>query len=394
VTAGRGPVVLVFGIAFLYPLAGVTWQFLHYLVGLRRLGFDPYYVEDSSRWVYDPSLGDFTPDPARNIAAVLPALEAHGFGARWACRVHALDGRCYGMAESRLRALFREAVATLNVTGAQDVREEHRTGARRIYVETDPVAAQIGVVEDDPKTVDLLAAHDVLFSYGENFGRPDCGVPLERFTWLPTRQPIVLDFWPPAPPAAGAPYTTIGTWRHQNDRVFRGETYYWSKEREFLKILDLPRRCRAPLELALDITPDAPATAPTLRAHGWRVVPAADVSREVGTYRDYIRGSRGEFTVAKDQNVRLRSGWFSDRSATYLAAGRPVITQETGFSNVLPTRHGLFGWRDLDDILGAVDDVETDYEGHCRAAREVAAEYFEAETVLATLMARAGLSAP
>ena len=392
--ATRRPVVVVFGIAFLYPLAGVTWQFLHYLVGLRRLGFDPYYVEDSSRWVYDPALGDFTPDPARNIAAVLPALQAHGFGDRWACRVHALDGRCYGLPQSRLRALYRDAVAMLNVTGAQEVREEHLGGARRLYAETDPVASQLGVAEGDPKTIEQLAAHDVLFTYGENLGRPDCGVPIERFTWQPTRQPVVLDFWPPAPPTEHAPYTTIATWRHQNDRVFRGETYYWSKEREFLKVLDLPRRCPAPIELALDITPDAPQTEPLLREHGWRVVPAADVSRDVMVYRDYVRASRGEFTVAKDQNIRLRSGWFSDRSACYLAAGRPVVTQETGFSSILPTGRGLFGWLDEGEIVAAVDAIERDYAGNCRAAREIAAEYFAAETVLGSLMERAGLSGP
>jgi hypothetical protein len=391
----RGQPVVVFGIAFLYPMAGVTWQFLHFLVGLRRLGFDPYYVEDSSRWVYDLALADFTPDPARNIAAVLPALEAHGFGDRWASRVHALDGRCYGLDESRLRAVFREAAAMLNVTGAQEVREDHLAGAaRRLYVETDPVATQIGVAEGDAKAMEQLSAHDVLFSYGENFGRPDCGVPLERFTWLPMRQPVVLDFWPPAPPTAGAAYTTIATWRHQKDRVFRGETYYWSKEREFLKILDLPRRTPAPIELALDITPDAPDTEPRLASHGWRVVPAAGVSGDVTTYRDYIRHSRGEFTVAKDQNVRLRSGWFSDRSATYLAAGRPVVTQETAFSNILPSGRGLFGWSDLDDIVSAFDAIERDWQGHARAAREIAAAYFDAETVLRSMLERAGVSVP
>jgi hypothetical protein len=390
----RGRPVVVFGIAFLYPLAGITWQFLHFLIGLRRLGFDPYYVEDSGRWVYDPGLATFTPDPARNIAAVLPAFEAHGFGERWVCRVNALDGRCYGLDEGRLRTLYREAAAMLNVTGGQELREDHFTDALRVYVETDPVGPQIDIAEGDSALVKQLAGHDVLFSYGENFGRADCGVPLERFTWLPTRQPVVLDLWPPAPPTADASYTTIATWSHRNDRVFRGETYYWSKEREFLKILDLPRRTAAPIELALDLSADESEADQQLQSHGWRVVPAAGISRDVDAYREYIRGSRGEFTVAKDQNVRLRSGWFSDRSATYLAAGRPVITQETGFSNVLPCGRGLFGWRDLDDILGAIDAIETDYEGHCRGAREVATEYFAAETVLASLMERAGLSAP
>jgi hypothetical protein len=390
VTPSRGAIV-VFGIAFLYPLAGVTWQFLHYLIALRRLGWDPYYVEDSSRWVYDAALGDFTPDPTRNIAAVVPALEAHGFGQRWAYRAQGLGGRCFGLSDTRLAELYREAVATLNVTGAHEERDDVLARSRRLYVETDPVASQIGVALGEAKTIEQLSAHDLLFTYGENLGRPDCRVPIERFAWLPTRQPVVLDFWPPAPPVADAAFTTIATWRHQNDRVYRGETYYWSKEREFLKIIDLPDRCPASLELALDIAPEAEAAAPLLRKHGWRVVPAADVSGDVTTYRDYIRGSRGEFTVAKDQNVRLRSGWFSDRSACYLAAGRPVITQETGFSNILPTGRGLFAWRDTDDILAAVDAIATDYPGHCRAARELAAEYFEAERVLTSLLERAGV---
>jgi hypothetical protein len=387
VTPSRGPIV-VFGIAFLYPLAGVTWQFLHYLVALRQLGWDPYYVEDTSRWVYDAALGDFTPDPSSNIAAVLPALEAHGFGERWAYRAHALGGRCFGLDEARLRMLYRDAVAMLNVTGAHEARDDVLACRRRLYVETDPVASQIGVALGDAKTIEQLSAHHRLFSYGENLGRPDCRVPVERFTWLPTRQPVVLDFWPPAPPVPDAPFTTVATWRHQNDRVYLGETYHWSKEREFLKILDLPDRCPATLELALDIAPEADTVAPLLRKHAWRVVAAAEVSRDVTTYRDYVRGSRGEFTVAKDQNIRLRSGWFSDRSACYLAAGRPVITQETGFSNILPTGRGLFGWRDTDDILAAVDAIATDYPGHCRAAREIAAEYFEARRVLASLLDR------
>lgn len=387
----RGPII-VFGIAFLYPLAGVTWQVLHYLVGLRRLGWDPYYVEDSSRWVYDPAAGDFTPDPAGNVAAVVPALEAHGFGDRWACRARALDGRCYGLDAERLAGLYREAAAMLNVTAAQEIHDEHRGIRRRLYVETDPVATQLAVAEGDAKTVAELSAHDQLFTFGENLGAADCGVPVERFTWHPTRQPVVLDFWGgAAAPAPGAAYTTIATWRHQKDRVLRGETYYWSKEREFLKILDLPRRAPSPIELALDITPDAAEAGPMLREHGWRVVPAADLSRDVERYRAFISASRGEFTVAKDQNIRLRSGWFSDRSASYLAAGRPVITQDTGFGNILPTGRGLFAWRDEDDVVAAMEAIAADHDGQCRAAREIAAEYFDAERVLASLLARAGL---
>ena len=135
---------------------------------------------------------------------------------------------------------------------------------------------------------------------------------------------------------------------------------------------------------------DAP-TAARLTAHGWRLREAFAVSRDVADYRDYIAGSRGEFTVAKDQYVRLRSGWFSDRTACYLAAGRPVITQDTGFGNMLPTGKGLFAFQDLDGVLAAVDAIESDYEGHRRAAREIAAEYFDAARVVGSLLERAGL---
>src|SRR5512137_7483 len=149
--------IIVFGILFWYPLAGVTFQFLHYLLGLRRLGYDPYYIEDSGRWIYDPQLNDLSPDASGNIAAVLPALEAHGFGNRWAFRGNYPEGRCYGMTEQQILQLYREADAFLNVTGAQEIRDEHMSCPRRIYVETDPVASQLGVAQADERVIRALA---------------------------------------------------------------------------------------------------------------------------------------------------------------------------------------------------------------------------------------------
>src|SRR5947209_3142808 len=187
--------IIVFGIAFWYPLAGVTYQFLHYLLGLRRLGWDPYYVEDSGRWVYDPRLNDLSPDASGNVAAVAGVLEAHGFAARWAFRGNYPGGRCYGLTEGQLTRLYREADAFLNVTGAQEVREEHLACPRRVYVESDPFASQVKVALGDQATIAALGAHDTHFTFGENLGAADCGVPCERFRWLPTRQPVVLDLW-------------------------------------------------------------------------------------------------------------------------------------------------------------------------------------------------------
>jgi hypothetical protein len=381
--------IIVSGILFWYPLAGVTYQFLHYLIGLRKLGYDPYYIEDSGRWVYDPAINDLSPDADGNISSVAPIMEAHGFAGKWGFRGTYPNGKCYGMTEEQMLGLYREADAFLNVTGAQELRDEHLQCRRRIYIQSDPFACQVKAAGGHRVTIDALDGHDTLFSFGENLGAPDCDSPISRFQWLPTRQPVVLDLWDPLPATRESAYNTITTWHNKGKNIeYRGETYYWTKDREFEKFLDLPRRCDVPFELAVLLDK---AVEDRLRSNGWNVVDSVDISGDPNKYQSYIRGSRGEFTIARDQYARPNTGWFSDRSACYLAAGRPVITQETGFCKYLPTGRGLFGFRTMDDILSAVDTIESDYAGHCRAAREIAAEYFAADKVIGSLMERAGL---
>lgn len=381
--------IIVFGILFWYPLAGVTYQFLHYMLGLRRLGYEVQYVEDSGRWIYDPFLNDISPDPTRNLNAVVPVLEAHGFGGNWAFRGNYPGGKCYGKSEAEIQSLYREADAFLNVTGAQEIRDEHLNCKRRIYVESDPFLLQVRAKQEDAKTLWTLRAHDTFFTFGENLGASDCAVPVENHQWLPTRQPVALDLWKnPGEKNPGA-YRTITTWHNKGrDITFDGQTYYWTKDREFEKFLELPQKRNLGFELATGVEPDVDAR---LRSFGWSRVDSIGVSRDIDQYRKYIQDSRGEFTVARDQYVRPRTGWFSDRSACYLAAGRPVITEETGFGKYLPTGEGLFGFRNMNDVLGALDAIESDYPKHCRAAREIAEEYFAAEKVVGSLMHRAGL---
>lgn len=381
---------IVSGILFWYPLAGVTYQFLHYLIGLRQLGWDVYYVEDSGRWVYDPVARNITGDASHNVQQVARALDAHGFAGKWAFRGAYPGGRCYGLSESELRTLYRDADVLLNVTGAQEIREEHQSIARRIYVESDPFAIQVKLHNGDAQVRAMLDAHDTWFSFGENLGAADCDVPLDR-RWLPTRQPVAIELWAPQQlGAGGAAYNTVTTWHNEGkDVLFRGERYYWTKDREFLKVLDLGHRrpgCR--FELATDADHENRGM---LERAGFSVADAVAISADPVRYRDYIRDARAEFTVARDQYVRPHTGWFSDRSACYLAAGRPCITQETGFSKSLPTGRGLFSFRTLDDVLGAVDAIESDYAGQCRAALEVAREYFAADKVVGRLMREAGL---
>jgi len=371
------------------PLAGIAWQGLHYLEGFRRLGYEVSYVEDTGDWPYDPVQNTVTGDCSYAVDFIARMLDWCGLPGCWCYRAGSQNHRLYGLTDSQLTTLWRETDILVNLTGSTILREEHLRVPVRLYIETDPVTPQIQVAQGNEFTINLLAAHTHHFTYGENFGAPDCGVPIARFQYHPTRPPIILDWWPVQPPAA-ARFTTIANWKQtQKDIEWNGQKYTWSKHAEFVKFLDLPRRSGLAIELAL-VGGNADERQELTEA-GWRIVEALPLSLDLSSYRDYIGRARGEFTVAKDQNIRLRSGWFSDRSATFLAAGRPVVTQDTGFGNILPTGRGLFAFQTMDDILVALRQIEADYAGHCRAARAVAAEHFAAERVLGDLLRRCGV---
>ncbi len=381
---------MITGMACHLPMPGVVYQVLHYLIGLRRLGYDAYYVEDSVRWVYDFEIDDVTLDATKNVGIVAALLEANGFSEQWAFRGNYEGGRCYGMADAEITRLVRDADALLNVTG-QDMPEEQLACPRRIYVESDPFATQVRLHNGDAEEFARLAAHDTHFTFGENIGATDCLIPATEFRWLPTRQPVDIGLWTPSAEfSAPRPmYTTISSWvNHVPSIKYKGDSYHWQKDREFEKFLDLPRLAPVRFELATKV--DAQVSE-MLCGHEWHHVPAENVAERMDDYRAYIWRSRAEFTVARDQYVRPKTGWFSDRSACYLAAGRPVITQETGFSKFVPTGEGLFAFSTMDEILSAVEAIESDYEAHSDAARAIAEEYFAAEKVVGSLMERAGL---
>jgi hypothetical protein len=257
----------------------------------------------------------------------------------------------------------------------------------RVYLETDPDLPQIEVAQGRKFTIDLLAAHTHHFTYGENFGAPDCKVPIERFDYHPTRPPVILDWWQTTSAPSLDAFTTVANWRQTDkDIEWNGRTLTWSKDVQFMRFLSLPSRVQAAIELALAADDGDALT--RLRSAGFGVRAAGPLSRDIDAYRDYIRSSGGEFSVAKEQNVRLRSGWFSDRTACYLAAGRPAIVQDTGFDRVLPTGEGLFGFRTVDDAVAAFEAVCSDYPRHARAARAIAEEYLSADLVLSDLLRR------
>ena len=373
------------------PVAGVVWQTLHYLVGFRRLGFDVYYVEAHAR---TPSMFmRHEADDSSGLAAdfLQRVMTDYGFRDRWA--FHALHdgGACYGLSLPQLLQLYRDAALILNLHGGTEPLEEHAAADCLVYLETDPVQLQIELHDNVRETIEFLKPHHAFFTFGENLGNPDCGLPVsEEFPFIPTRQPVILDFWDHGTTEVEPSFTTIGNWQQEwREVLFNGVVYRWSKHEEFLKILELPQKAGAGFELALSSY--AEEDRELLVSHGWRVRPGLEISTDLDVYRSYIQGSFGELTVAKDQNVRLRSGWFSDRSATYLASGRPVVTQETGFSNVLPSGQGLIGFSNLDEAVAAVDSILQDYRGHASAALAIAHSHFDHHVVLGALLDAVGL---
>jgi GT2 family glycosyltransferase len=388
---GRPKIVLL-GMMTKMPVAGVVWQNLHYLLGFERLGYEAYYVETHAR---TPSmLMSHEDDDSSALAAefIAAIMRRFGLADRWAFRALHDDGRCFGMSELQLERLYGSAELLINLHGGTQPLPELSATGRLVYLETDPVQLQLELRHGVQETVDFLEPHCAFFTFAENWGKPDCGLPRQdRFRFTPTRQPVVIDLWPDRSPQPADIFTTIGNWRQDwRDVTFEGERYTWSKHLEFLKYLELPELTGEAFELALSSADTRERE--MLVEKGWRVRDGLEVSRGIDTYRDYIGASRGEFTVAKDQNVRLRTGWFSDRSATYLASGRPVVTQDTGFGSVLPTGEGLFGFGSLEAAVEAVREIDADYARHARAARDIAREHFSHEAVLAPMLEELGVA--
>ena len=370
--------IVVLGYVVRGPVGGMAWSDVHYLLGLRALGHDVLFLEDSDEYAscFDPSTGSFGTDPTYGLGFARRVFDAFDFGDRWAYYDGHLD-EWHGPIDGPSR--FADADLVLDLAGINPMRPWLDDVPARVLVDKDPGFSQARNRSDEWAR-SRAAAHTAFFTFAADVSRlPDDGLP-----WQPTRHPIALDQWPAVAPPARGSWTTVMQWDGYAGRAIYGAAR-GTKGDSLHGILELPSRAGLPLEIVLG---GAQAPREEIAAHGWYLRDPLEAAADPWAYRDYIRGSRGEFTVAKLGYVSIGSGWFSERSASYLASGRPVVTQETGFSAWLPTGDGVIGFTNVDEAVEALAEMEARYAHHAAAARELAQTWFDARLVLAELLER------
>jgi hypothetical protein len=350
---------------------GATWAVLQYVLGLRSLGHDVLLVEPV----------DARRDP-RTDAYFRAVVRRFGLDGRAALLVRD-STRTVGPAYERLRRWVRDADVVLNVSGM--LRDESLLDEVpvRVFLDLDPAFNQLWHAVDG---VDMgFELHNRFATIGLSLGSPGCRVPTCGRTWATTLQPVVLDLWPAAREPARDTFTTVANWRGYGSIDWRG-VHFGQKAHSVRALIDLPERAHVPLALALAIHPDERADLAALRRHGWTLVDPVGATGSPDAYARFIRGSRGELGVAKSGYVASRCGWFSDRSACYLASGRPVVAQDTGWTRHLPAGEGLLAFATAEGAAAAIDEVARDEPRHRRAARALAEDLFDAATVLPRLL--------
>ena len=403
--------IIVMGLIAQHPsLGGVTWDYLQYVLGLVRLGHDVYYFEDSGQWPYklDGGLSGIdliAYDPTPNVAYLAMIMARYGLEERWAYRFPTRP-RWFGLAHQKRREVVQSADLLINVSGTLRRPSDYRRVRRLAYVDSDPVFTQIKLklARGQVKFRKRVDAHDVHFSFGEHLSE---AVPSTGHRWRATRTPIVLSEWRPAMPRREV-FTTVMHWTSYKP-LRHGRARYGQKDAEFQRFIELPRKVHpTSIEVALRTAqhlnwqtndrslPPAVCAVIHDRAHwtpsdllaslGWHVVDPLQVCPDLESYRTYIESSKAEWSVAKHGYVRGQPGWFSCRSACYLAAGRPVVVQDTGFDAVLPVGEGILSFRTMEEAIAAIREVESRYTRHARAARAIAEAYFDSDKVLTRLI--------
>jgi hypothetical protein len=366
-----------------FPLAGHGWITSQYLLGLRALGHDVYYLEDAGEesWVYEWGRGEMTNDisyPADFIARMLDPIGMEG---RW---IYRTGHDSAGMSVEELRDIC-QAADLLLIRGAPMAawREEYSVPLRRAFIDVDPLFTQVKAAQGDPQLLETLERCEQLFTLAQRIGKSDCTIPLVKRQWHLTVSPVFLPAWEVAQEDPVHPFTTVMQW-DSYDCVHYGGIAYGNKSHEFPRFATVPRHTQAEFSIAMIGRPPN-----HLDIRGWRIVDGTIVSSTRDDYRAFIQHSFAEFSVAKQGYAISRGGWFSDRSVCYLASGRPVVIQDTGLHDWLPVGRGVVCFQSVSEAVEAVTNVQQHYGEHRRAARRIAEEYFSTERVLPTLIQQA-----
>ena len=381
--------IVVIGWIIREPLGGMAWHYLQYVMGLADLGHDVYYVEDSDDrpFRFHPWTETIDTDPAEGLEFADASFKRIGRPDCWAY-YDAHTTRWLGPAASKIPEVLATADLLLNVAAwVSPMRPWFDRIPVRVFVDTDPAFTQI-LHLTTPAAKQTALRHNSFFSFGERIGKPSCTIPDDGLAWRPTRQPIFLDAWSSSPTTdppseSNGMFTTVMSWDSYPAREYGG-IEYGVKSHAFGPYLDLPRKSAGGFAMAVRRVPKK--TRDALAEAGWVLSSPQRTSRDLDAYRDYIRGSKAEFSVAKHAYVITQSGWFSERGAAYLASGRPVLVQDTGFSEFLPSGLGLVAFRDPEEAAAGVKEIDGNYSAHCRAARDIAVEYFDSRKVLARLL--------
>ena len=376
----KGRIAIAGAIAQKPGSAGHAWQFLQYLLGFRRLGYEVLLLDRLD--------GDAAREAA-GVAWLSGVLGDVGLGDAWSLDLG--GGRHAGVARRAVLEFVADADILLNVMGYETDEALLAAARRRVFLDTDPGFGQMWRALG---LADVFAGHDVHVTIGEHIGSPGCTVPDGGLNWITTPQPVVLDQWPVCAPGDGTRFTSIASWRGAYGPIDYDGHRYGLRVHQFRRFAALPRRAGGgTFELALDIHAADAADNTLLTDGGWSIVPPATVASTPDGYRDYIQASDAEIMVAKGIYVDSASGWLSERSLCYLASGRPVLAQETGFSDLYPTGEGLLAFSTMEEAIAGVEAIRADPAGHAAAAREIAEEHFDSDRVLGRLLDRVGAAA-
>jgi hypothetical protein len=369
---------------------GHTWVFLQYLLGFRKLGWDVLFVDRLEPEMCRDEGGNRVPAAQSwNVRYLTDVMCRFGFDRDF---VVLCDGGAstIGLTRQDLIRRVRSSTVLINVMGFLNDEEILAAARRRVFLDIDPGFGQMWHALG---LCDVFQGHDAHVTIAENIGQPSCGIPTCGLDWITTRQPVVLDEWPDAgDDAESGPITSVMTWRGTNGPVTYAGRTYGLRAREFRKFATLPQHCDGRFELALDIHAGDAADVDLLRAHRWSLVAPCDVAGDPWQYRQYIRQSAAELMIAKGMYVDTQSGWISDRSICYLASGRPVLAQDTGLANLLPTTEGLVTFACCAGAIDAARAVRREPARHRRAARLLAETHFESSLVLGDLVRKLALN--